>query len=128
MNIDLSNFNNVDLAEEKYTSTYKMQKVNDLYVSIDSLQKKFSDSKNTYAENLIKTRININPKLVDLNQKKSARISAVIASIIGTALGNTEGSCLPSILNSTNSPFLFNEFCLILMLDTGLNAVLNKIS
>ncbi len=77
MNIDLSNFNNVDLAEEKYTSTYKMQKVNDLYVSIDSLQKKFSDSKNTYAENLIKTRININPKLVDLNQKKSARISSI---------------------------------------------------
>ena len=63
MNVDLSNFNNVDLAEEKYTSTYKMQKVNDLYVSIDSLEKKFSDSKNTYAENLIKTRINLNPKL-----------------------------------------------------------------
>ena len=77
MNVDLSNFNNVDLAEEKYTSTYKMQKVNDLYVSIDSLEKKFSDSKNTYAENLIKTRINLNPKLVNLEQKKSAKISSI---------------------------------------------------
>ena len=74
---DLSDFNNVDLAEEKYTSTYKMQKVDDLYISIDSLEKKFSDSKNTYAENLIKTRININPKLVDIDQKKSARVSSI---------------------------------------------------
>ena len=77
MNVDLSNFNNVDLAEEKYTSTYKMQKVDDLYISIDSLEKKFSDSKNTYAENLIKTRININPKLVDIDQKKSAKVSSI---------------------------------------------------
>ena len=69
MNVDLSNFNNVDLAEEKYTSTYKMQKVNELYASIDSLEKKFTKSKVTYADNLIKTRININPKLVDLDQK-----------------------------------------------------------
>ena len=30
LNIDLSQFNNVDLGEEKYTSTYRMQKVNEL--------------------------------------------------------------------------------------------------
>ena len=30
MNIDLSKFNNVDLNEENYTTTYKMQKVNHL--------------------------------------------------------------------------------------------------
>ena len=77
MNIDLSDFNNVDLAEEKYTSTYKMQKVKDLYLSIDSLEKKFNNSKNTYAENLIKTRINLNPNLIDLDQKKSARVSSI---------------------------------------------------
>ena len=77
MNVDLSDFNNVDLAEEKYTSTYKMQKVNDLFYSIDSLEKKFRNSKNTYAENLIKTRININTKLIDLNQKKSAKVSSI---------------------------------------------------
>ena len=77
MNVDLSNFNNVDLAEEKYTSTYKMQKVNELYASIDSLEKKFTKSKVTYADNLIKTRININPKLVDLDQKKSAKVSSI---------------------------------------------------
>ena len=77
MNVDLSNFNNVDVAEEKYTSTYKMQKVNELYNSIDSLEEKFNKSKVTYADNLIKTRINLNPKLVDLDQKKSAKVSSI---------------------------------------------------
>ena len=77
MNIDLSDFNNVDLAEEKYTSTYKMQKVNDLFVSIDSLEKKFIDSKKTYAENLIKTRINLKPKLIDLDVEEIAKLSSI---------------------------------------------------
>ncbi len=51
MNIDLSMFNNVDLNEEKFTSTYRMQNVNELEGSIDSLQIKMDDQKIDYAEN-----------------------------------------------------------------------------
>ena len=44
-------------------------------------------------------------------------------STIGTALGTTQGSCLPSILTSFLFPSLFIIFCLILIEDTGLNPV-----
>ena len=51
MNIDLSQFNDVDLAEEKYRSTYRMQKVNELVESIDSLEEKFLDNRKVYGDN-----------------------------------------------------------------------------
>ena len=38
MNIDLSQFNNVDLSKEDYKSTFRMQKVDELKESIDSLE------------------------------------------------------------------------------------------
>ena len=55
MNIDLSQFNNVDLGEEKYTSTYRMQKVTELIESIDSLEIKFKEQREIYANNFIKS-------------------------------------------------------------------------
>ncbi|MDG2396110.1 MAG: LptF/LptG family permease [Flavobacteriaceae bacterium] len=55
MNIDLSQFNNVNLDEELYTSTYKMQNVNELNSSIDSLQTEFIEEKNIYSANFSKT-------------------------------------------------------------------------
>ena len=44
----------IDLAEEKYTSTYKMQKVNELYASIDSLEKRLFNQYNSFSENFYK--------------------------------------------------------------------------
>ncbi len=41
MNIDLSKFNNVDLNEQNYTTTYRMQKVDQLKVSIDTMERDF---------------------------------------------------------------------------------------
>jgi lipopolysaccharide export system permease protein len=38
MNIDLSQFNNVDLEEEKITTGYSMKKIDQLRISIDTLQ------------------------------------------------------------------------------------------
>ena len=43
MNIDLRDFNNVDLNEIKYNNTFKMQTVSELAFSIDSLQKQYTD-------------------------------------------------------------------------------------
>lgn len=45
MNIDLSNFNQVDFENEKYKNTYRMQNVSQLNLSIDSLSKRI---KSTY--------------------------------------------------------------------------------
>lgn len=57
MNIDLSQFNNVDLGEEKYTSTYRMQQVSELSQSIDSLEKDFAKEREAYGENLVKLNL-----------------------------------------------------------------------
>ena len=42
LNIDISEFNNVDLEEETYRSTYKMQKVNELKLDLFSISGRFS--------------------------------------------------------------------------------------
>lgn len=54
MNIDLSKFNNIDLSEENYTTTYKMQKVNQLKVSIDTLERDFGAHRKIFSENFNK--------------------------------------------------------------------------
>ncbi len=51
MNIDLSQFNNVNLDEENYRSTYRMQKIDQLEVSIDTLQRSFREEQNVFSEN-----------------------------------------------------------------------------
>lgn len=50
MNIDLRDFNNVDLDEAKYTNTYKMQDIDRLSFSIDSLENIFTNDKESYAK------------------------------------------------------------------------------
>ena len=67
MNIDLSDFNNVDLSETNYTNTYKMQDVDRLSFSIDSLQRiynndKVSYAKTTYVRTGVKAVHNLNEK------------------------------------------------------------------
>ena len=59
MNIDLSKFNNVDLNEENYTTTYKMQKVSQLKVSIDTLERDFSAQRKIFSENFNKNTITV---------------------------------------------------------------------
>ena len=50
MNIDLRDFNNVDLDETKYTNTYKMQDIDRLSFSIDSLENIFNNDKESYVK------------------------------------------------------------------------------
>ena len=69
LNIDLSQFNNVDLGEEKYTSTYRMQKVDELTQSIDSLEKKFKGEQLVYGSNFVTTSI-----ANDINYRKTQEI------------------------------------------------------
>lgn len=55
MNIDLSEFNNVDLEEENYRSTFRMQKIDQLNQNIDSLEITFAEQKEVFAKNFNKT-------------------------------------------------------------------------
>ncbi|MGB2245506.1 MAG: LptF/LptG family permease [Flavobacteriaceae bacterium] len=76
MNIDLSQFNNIDLGEEKYTSTFRMQKVSELNESIDSLEGKFDKERVIYAENFSTSNIANNiGKLPAKLKKDSIRTS-----------------------------------------------------
>ena len=72
LNIDISDFNNVDLEEETYKSTYKMQKINQLKNSSDTLNKKFEEDKTIFAKSFLlghtlKKLPNLNPNQVELD-------------------------------------------------------------
>ena len=51
MNIDLDSFNQVDFEDEKYNNTYRMQNINQLKYSIDSLSKKLEFNYNNFSKN-----------------------------------------------------------------------------
>lgn len=53
LNIDISEFNNVNLDEENYRSTYKMQKVNQLKISSDTLDQKFKRDQEIFGQSFI---------------------------------------------------------------------------
>ena len=57
MNIDLSKFNNVDLEEENYKSTFRMQKIDQLKISIDTLQRNFTKQQDVFSENFGKQSV-----------------------------------------------------------------------
>lgn len=57
MNIDLSDFNNVDLNDESFTSHYRMQKLNQLRTSIDTLERDFIRGREVFSENFNQKRI-----------------------------------------------------------------------
>ena len=71
LNIDISDFNNVDLEEETYRSTYKMQKINQLKKSSDTLKTKFQEDINMFSESFIighslRKLPNLNPNQIEL--------------------------------------------------------------
>lgn len=109
MNIDLSQFNNVDLGEEKFTSTYRMQQVNELNESIDSLELKFSKERTIYGENIVKSNLS-NP--LDKTPKKE-RIDSLRVN--------------DSIFASFNNPLKFidsnSRFHLIQILSSAQNNI-----
>ena len=71
LNIDISDFNNVDLEEETYRSTYKMQKINQLKKSSDTLKTKFEEDINMFSKSFIighslRKLPNLNPNQIEL--------------------------------------------------------------
>ena len=52
--IDLKELNNVDFSEEKYNNTFRMQNINQLGFSIDSLEKRLVNQYENFASNFYK--------------------------------------------------------------------------
>ena len=72
LNIDVSEFNNIDLDEENYRSTYKMQRVNQLKHNADTLEIKFNNDKSSFGKvfmsgHTLRKLRNINPDQIALN-------------------------------------------------------------
>lgn len=53
INIDLSNFNDVDLDETKYNYSYKMLDIPELNESLDSLSQDFNQDKKNFSRNIL---------------------------------------------------------------------------
>ena len=121
MNIDLSQFNNIDLDAENYTSTFKMQKVNQLYESIDSLEIDLNEQKEVFSENFIMTKgISQISKL----KKDSVKLPGIIKSnvlnfiktekkftyseVIRTSIPRLRGS-MNNLSNNKRNFFLFQK-------------------
>ncbi len=121
MNIDLSQFNNIDLDAENYTSTFKMQKVNQLYESIDSLEVDLNEQKKVFSENFIMTKgISQISKLT----KDSVKLPEIIKSnvlnfvkaekkftyseVIRTSIPRLRGS-MNNLSNNKRNFFLFQK-------------------
>ena len=72
LNINISEFNNIDLDEENYRSTYKMQRVNQLKHNSDTLEIKFNNDKSSFGEvfmngHTLRKLPNINSNQIELN-------------------------------------------------------------
>ena len=122
MNIDMSKFNNVDLSEENYTTTYKMQKVNQLKVSIDTLERDYSYQRKIFSENFNKKHYSnqIKPVKDTESYVSDSLIQANILNIIKTtddwrvsqivkrSLGDVRG-ILRSLENKKRTFFYFQK-------------------
>ncbi len=97
MNIDLSKFNNVDLNEEKYKTTFRMQKVDQLNKSIDTLQRDFNTEKEIFSQNFQQRSI------IAESLKSSKKISKkeIIPNSILDFIENDRNWKIPQILNAS---------------------------
>ena len=121
MNIDLSNFNQVDFENEKYKNTYRMQNVSQLNLSIDSLSKRIKSTYKNFGKsfytrtgitnfkktirtdnNSIKKSLFKNYQTHLLDYPKDIRVS-----IINSSLNNITSQL--QVLNNQKSNFFIKE-------------------
>ena len=88
MNIDLSKFNNVDLNEQNYTTTYRMQKVDQLKVSIDTMERDFQFQRKVFSDNFIKK--NYRGQIKSLDYKEPFENDSLVRANVLNFLLNSE--------------------------------------
>lgn len=101
INIDLSNINNVDVEEERYTNSHNMLKISELTQTIDSFSTSYNADLSRFSENLYNRT-----GLHNLSRNFTPRDSTVVientvldifdayrsSQIINLALGNVNGA------------------------------------
>jgi lipopolysaccharide export system permease protein len=110
MNIDISEFNNVNLEEENYKSTYRMQKVNQLRKSSDTLNNKFEFDKDVFGKSFLLGHTL--RKLPNLNS------SQIPSDIIDTN---------NSFLNLLNNPEIYRINSILSMADDEIDIYLRQL-
>ena len=110
MNIDISEFNNVNLEEENYKSTYRMQKVNQLRKSSDTLSNKFEFDKDVFGKSFL-----LGHTLRKLPNLKSSQIPS---DIIDTN---------NSFLNLLNNPEIYKINSILSMADDEIDIYLRQL-
>ena len=100
MNIDLRDFNNVDLNETKYTNTYKMQDIDKLSFSIDSLQGIYSNDKESYAKT---TYIRTGVKAIHSNSEKEKMVYEGFSDYISKFPVYAKSSILRQVKSKLNT-------------------------
>ncbi len=110
MNIDISEFNNVNLEEENYKSTYRMQKVNQLRKSSDTLNNKFEFDKDVFGKSFL-----LGHTLRKLPNLKSSQIPS---DIIDTN---------NSFLNLLNNPEIYKINSILSMADDEIDIYLRQL-
>ena len=110
MNIDISEFNNVNLEEENYKSTYRMQKVNQLRKSSDTLNNKFEFDKDVFGKSFL-----LGHTLRKLPNLKSSQIPS---DIIDTS---------NSFLNLLNNPEIYEINSILSMADDEIDIYLRQL-
>ena len=85
LNIDISEFNNVNLDEENYRSTYKMQRVDQLKTNSDTLYHKFKEDKVIFGQTFIAghtlrklSNLNANQIQLDENEIKKPFLGLIV--------------------------------------------------
>ena len=85
LNIDISEFNNINLDEENYRSTYKMQRVDQLKTNSDTLYDKFKEDKIIFGKTFISghtlkklSNLNANQIQLDENEIKKPFLGLIV--------------------------------------------------
>jgi len=121
INIDLSDFNQVDFGEEKYNNTYRMQNISQLKYSIDSLSKKLAFRYSNFGKSFytrtgitnFTRNVRMNKKKIDKNLYTNYKIHLsdypkdIQVSIVNSSLDNL--SSQKQVLNNQKNTFFIKE-------------------
>lgn len=116
LNMDLSNFNDVDLDEERYSNSHNMLKISELTQTIDSFSTSYNSERAQFSETMYSRtgiqRIKLDYNPVDSIQLLNNNILDLYepyrsSQIINLAMGNVNGAI--SSLHATKSSFRQTE-------------------
>jgi len=121
INIDLSDFNQVDFGEEKYNNTYRMQNISQLKYSIDSLSKKLAFRYSNFGKSFytrtgitnFTRNVRMNKKKIDKNLYTNYKIHLsdypkdIQVSIVNSSLDNL--SSQKQVLSNQKNTFFIKE-------------------